>query len=66
MDINGFKYCLALTREGPDMKISTGDIKYPTSLSKYFSLNENNVSAFIQRKLYASMPEHFNDLPLKK
>jgi hypothetical protein len=34
----------------------------PETLSKYFSLNENNIIAFLNRKLYANQPEYFNDL----
>lgn len=63
MDINGFKYCLRTNSNGlPAISLSRSELKYPESLSKYFTLNENNVSAFIQRKLYASAPEFFNDL----
>ena len=36
--------------------------KKPRSLSKYYSLNENNVLAFLNNEFYVSQPDQLNDL----
>jgi len=34
----------------------------PITLSKYYSLNHNNISAFLNNSFYIAQPENFNDL----
>lgn len=44
----------------PDKKIHDG--KIPQFLSKYYSLNERNIDAFLNQEIYVSQPDQFNDL----
>jgi len=64
MLINNFKYKLNSNANAfPNLQIELDNtITPPNTLSKYFSLNNDNVNSLINRQLYASQPESFNDL----
>jgi hypothetical protein len=63
MKINGFEYSIKINaNEFPVICISGTGLKSPDSLSKYYSVNENSVASFIQRQLFVSTPESFNDI----
>jgi len=38
------------------------NILAPTTLSKYYSLNHNNINAFFNNSFYVAQPDNFNDL----
>lgn len=42
----------------PDPKLNK---KTPKLLSKYYAINSNNVSAFLNQEIYVSQPDQFND-----
>ncbi len=58
---NDWEYEL-LSENGDIPTINVKPHKKPRSLSKYYSLNENNVLAFLNNEFYVSQPDQLNDL----
>ncbi len=61
MRIKEFTYSLNIEGEFPRICVNH-PFQAPKSLSKYYSINEQNILAFLDRKFFASQPEYFNDL----
>lgn len=58
--INNIEYEISYSElEIPKIKITQ---EIPKTLSKYYALNSNNISAFLNRQFYVSQPENLNDL----
>lgn len=65
--MNNWDYQISYSEQNgksiPSLKISPDkEIPKPTTLSKYYTLNNNNVLAFINNQFYVSQPENLNDL----
>lgn len=65
--INNWEYHISYSTQNekkiPILKIKPDkEIIKPTTLSKYYALNNNNVLAFINQQFYVSQPDDLNDL----
>ncbi len=62
---NNWEYEISYNNESPIpvLKIKPDKpLRKPETLSKYYSLNEDNVKAFLNDKFYIAQPDQFNDL----
>lgn len=65
--INNWDYQISYSDQNgkkiPSLKITPDkEIPKPTTLSKYYALNNNSVLAFVNHQFYVSHPEDLNDL----
>jgi len=62
--VNNWEYKISYSaNKMPILKITQDkEIPSPKTLSKYYSLNKNNVQAFVNSQFYVSHPEKLNDI----
>ena len=60
---HGWDYSIEKMEVKPILTIKPSkEIIYPTTLSKYYALNKNNIHTLVNSEIYACRPEEFNDM----